>query len=161
MYASPLYTTIRAKPTPENVSALTQKFGFSQDSLLPDLFFKKGSYNQNLQNPNPDLPNATVDEFVSSSVLRGADVFCSGCLSLPKYAKIGDQVNVFGIISGKNPLRGSVDFEKIRAENGLLFLGIGEIRQNRKEIYKKDCSGVGIKMMDCVVKICPYPDSWG
>ena len=109
MYAPPLFTTIRSIPNNENVLKL-KNLGFNQHNQFKDLFYQKidtaNDTERIKKSPDLNLGNTCVDVFCTQAVLRGADVFAVGVLSLPKFVKIGEHLNLYGILTGKNPLRG-------------------------------------------------------
>ncbi|XP_066903112.1 tRNA (cytosine(72)-C(5))-methyltransferase NSUN6 isoform X2 [Halyomorpha halys] len=84
-----------------------------------------------------------VDVACANAVLRGADIFAPGILSISTNAKVGDKVNVFADLE-RNCRRG---FNKKFTGKSLL-IGTGTVKVSRNELFKNNATvrGVGVEV---------------
>jgi len=92
----------------------------------------------------PEEKVVVVGEMCGLAVLRGADVFSPGILSVPVTLAPGDRVAVVADVAG-TCLRGSKQFQ-----GETVFVGNGVARVSRDDLFKTDTvvRGVGIEMKD-------------
>ena len=131
----------------------TGHFTVSGHTSVEDAVVIRGRPNAQVEEMELLPATVVVGEMCGLAVLRGADVFSPGIVSLSPSIRPGDPVSVMADISNKC-LRGAKQFQ-----GETRHVGNGVLRVSREELFKSEApQGLGVEMRERRHPECPSLD---